>query len=155
MQCAWFREVQSERWASVWITSARSGCHWQTESNILMETCWVMIDWVVEIEQESRRSAERWSISPINIYCTPSQQPTLAVSVCVTGTVVEIPLTLCMDRLLEPLRSDFNHILWLFTVTRMRYCYLQEILSHLCLLFLDTNFLYKEETLQHIISSQE
>lgn len=80
---------------------------------------------------------------------------TLAVSVCVTGTVVEIPLTLCMDRLLEPLRSDFNHILWLFSVTRMRYCYLQEILSHLCLLFLDTNFLYKEETLQHIISSQE
>lgn len=71
-----------------------SGSHWQTESNILMETCWVMIDRIVEREQESRSSAERWSISPINIYCTPSQQPILTVSVCVTGTAVEIPLTL-------------------------------------------------------------
>lgn len=125
-----------------------SGCHWQTESNILMETCWVMIDWIVEREQESRSSAERWSISPINIYCTPSQQPILAVSVCVTGTAVEIPLTLYIDRLLEPLRSDFNHILWLFAITRMRYCYLQEILSHLCPLFF-------ENKLQHINSTQE
>lgn len=112
-----------------------SGCHWQTESNVLMETCWVMIYWVLEREQESRRSAERWSISPINIYCTPSQQPALAVSVCVTGTVVEITLTLYMDRLLEPLRSDFNHILCFFFLP------LQEWDTVICEKFSPTHFL--------------
>lgn len=62
-----------------------------------------------------------WSISPINIYCTTSQHAQLTASL--TVAVVQILLTLHVDRLSEPLRSDFNHILRLFFLTRIQYRY--------------------------------
>lgn len=91
---------------------------WQTGSSVPMET----VRHADRVSVGKRAGfTESWSISPINNYCSTSQHAQLTAPL--TVAVVQILLTLYVDRLSEPLRSDLNHILRLFFLTRIQHRY--------------------------------